>query len=77
MSDGKTYDLIPSITDFGIKPREGFKFCLKCRATIPDKGFYKKDLQDPTALCIKHKEEERKLSKLVKLDSISTVEDQK
>lgn len=75
MSDGKVFNLQTNITDFGIKPRDGFKLCVKCRATIPHTLFYKADLDDPTALCKTHKEEGRKFSKLSKVDSTTVVEE--
>jgi hypothetical protein len=73
MSDGKVFNLQTNITDFGIKPRDGFKLCVKCRATIPHASFYKADLNDPTALCKTHKEQEHKFSKLNKVDSTTVV----
>ena len=73
MSDGKVFDLQPSYNDFGLKPREGFKYCLDCKATLPLKAFYKKDCEDPKALCKKHKNKDRATAravhKLTKLDS--------
>ena len=69
MGMSKLHNLVPSITNFGLAPREGYKLCIKCRYTIPEAAFYKCDLDDPTALCKKHKEHERKLSRLQKVDT--------
>ena len=39
MSDGKVHNLQATYTDFGHKPKEGYKFCLKCKSTLPLTGF--------------------------------------
>jgi hypothetical protein len=81
MGMNKVHNLVPSITDFGLKPREGFKYCIKCKSTLPEKAFYKKDLEDPHALCKKHKNkkraEDRAIHKLEKLDTPATNEGDK
>lgn len=54
----------------GIKPREGLKYCRKCRYTQPLLAFYKCDYEVEDALCIKHKKQERK-----RIDIYTTVEE--
>lgn len=40
-----------NVTNFGIKPASGLKLCGHCHFTIPLKGFYAKDINDPSACC--------------------------
>ena len=64
-----TFIVAPSLNDFGIRPREGFKLCAGCRKTIPNAEFYKKDLLSAVVKCKScTKKDKKRKNKATKLD---------